>query len=212
MIMNKKIASFAAAGIVALSVLLPSNSRAQEMTGKVFGSAQKNGTEFVAGAGFAAQKPLTSRLSAEFDVAFAKSNQTDIVEAAQISFTYKLGDSSNTSITPYVWKDRFYGVDPYGAGLDVSIGKLDAFVEYDEPKVWIVGGTYAFGAGKFTIVPKAAAVNLGDKLVDVLMGELKLSYSARANGLTPFIKFKVTDHLAGGTISTSAQAGFTYPF
>jgi len=206
-------ATAAALFLINGSLLSPSKSNAQDLSMQIAGTSYKNSKEHSLSLGFSSKKPLSSNFEAGFDLSLAISSNPDIVESYQFQLAYNA--SERLSITPYFWKDRFYGVDPYAVGMVVSIGKLNLIAEYEapktdaDPKVWAEGISYGIGMGKFTLTPKLIFSQLGDKVVDVLGGEIKLSYDA--DSFKPFAKAKTLGFLSTGACSTNLQAGLSIP-
>ncbi len=201
-----KLAVVSTAVILTLNSFFANKLHGQEFSAQVLSGTYKNATQPMLGIGFAAQKPLSDKLSAGFDLTFAASPKPDAIEAAQLWLSYKLGDSSNVSISPFLYKDRFYSVSQYGAGVVLSIGKLNLIAEYDEPKTYGAMVSYRIPAGDFTISPKLISLRFSDKAVDLFGGELKVSYDAGKN-VHLFMKVKTLDLLTSGKCTTNAQAG-----
>ncbi len=204
----------AAVAIMTTSALFPKRANAQELSAQIVGGSYKNGTEQMVGLGFAAKKPLNDKITAGFDLTFAVSKSKDIVESAQIWASFKLGGNSNISLTPYLWKNNFYGVDPYGVGLVASLGNIDVIGEYDKPKTAADPNTFAeavcykLSLGKLNLFPKLIGVQFSNKVFDMLGLELKASYNA-GRGIAPFVIVKTMDLLETGKCSTNLQGGMS---
>ena len=93
----------------------------------------------------------------------------------------------------------------------VSLGHLNLIAEYEAPKTeqdlktWAEGVSCKFVIRNLTLTPKAIFAQFSGKFIDVLGGEIKLSYSSGNWG--PFFKVKVLDFLSTGQCSTNMQGG-----
>jgi len=198
-----------AAALVFLHLAPAQKAAAQEFEVQATGTTYRNGKENRLAAGFAAKKPLSERIWVGFDLALSTGPKNDIVESYQFWLSYGL--TEKISVTPYFWKDRFYGVDPFAAGAVVSIGKLNLIAEWECPKtsndptVWAEGISYSIGIERAVVTPKVIFAQYAGKAFDAVGMEIKGSYGIHS--LTPFLKVKAMGDIATGKISVNAQGG-----
>ena len=202
--------------VISLATLCPRKAQGQELSAQVVGGSYKNASESMVGVGFAAKKPiLDSAANAGIDLTLAISKDPNPVEACQFWFSFK--PFENVTLNPYIYKDRFYGVDPYGVGMVASIGGFNLIAEYEAPKVrsdpgaWAEAVNYSFRLGKLDLGPKLIFAQIGNHWVDLLGFECRFSYDIGSN-IAPFFKFKTMDMLQTSQFTTNVQAGVGIKF